>query len=275
MAFDFALLPSLIGMGAKIGGAAAGLKKPKRTNVGGRAAARLASQANAGAVGAAQAGHGASRGLALREGLRSAAVQVGQASGQAADAAQQDEATYQAQLDQRNERIASLTSGIGEGMAQMTQAFIKPEAGEEARSLVHDQPEMQDSATGLDTPAAGVAPSQQALTSTAEAMADPDGATLGQLEQEFADEASGPTADFKSTQALEELLTMAPTTAAPALEADLENRLQAKKLMLQDAERLGYSMDGILASINRQLNLQPGQSVDNPMGVSLDYAGEE
>jgi hypothetical protein len=283
MAFDPAIIPAIIGMGAKIGGAIPGLKKPKRTNAGGRAAARTASQAGAAGVAGASTGHGASRGLALREGIRGASKLVGAAAGASADAAQKDELLYQEQLLARNERIGDLTAGIGEGMGQMAQAFIKPKAGsDDANRTIQAQPEMtQDSATGLSTDGhalgagVGEAPSQQALDTTAEHMTDPDGATLVELEQQFADEASGPTADFKSTKALEELITLAPSTAAPALEADLELRLQAKKLMLQDAERLGYNFGDITALINRQFNLKPGQSTENPLGVSLDYAGGE
>jgi hypothetical protein len=45
--------------------------------------------------------------------------------------------------------------------------------------------------------------------------------------------------------------------------------------MLQDAERLGVILSEVYAPLNRKLNLKPGQSTANPMGLSLDYAGEE
>lgn len=277
MAFDFSIIPSIIGMGTTIGGAIPGLKKPKRTNAASEQVRRAQSAVAGAAVGGAQTGHGASKGLALREGIRGASKLVGDAAAAGAGAARADEDAFQGQLDARNQRIAALTGGIGEGLAQMTQGLITPKGNEAASAEMQGQPEMQgaQTATGLEGPAAGEAPSQQALASTTEGLQDPDGASLEQLEQEFADEGAGPTADFKSTKALEELLTAAPTTAAPALEADLENRLQAKALMLQDAERLGYSLDGILAQINRRFQLQPGQSVDNPLGVSLDHSGDE
>ena len=269
MAFDFSLIPSLVGLGTSVAGAIPGLKKPKRDKLSGRAAAEAATKVASAAVGGAQAGQGASRGLALRQGLRSALDPVAQ--GSAAAEGIQAEAAFQNRVDERNQRIADFTGGAAEGLAQVGQAFIQPKSAEESQALLQEQPEFQPSATGLDTPAAGVAPSQQALTSTAEGLADPQGLGLGDIEQQFADEAAGPAADFKSTAALERLISQAPSVAAPEIEADLDNRLQAKKLMLQDAERLGINLGDVLANINRKLGLSPGQSVDNPFGVNLSF----
>jgi len=286
MAFDAAIIPSLLGLGGKIAGAIPGLKKPKRTHAGGRAAARAASQANAAAVGAAQAGHGASRGLALREGLRSAATQVAAASGQAADAAQRDEAAFQAQLTARNERIADFASGTAEGLAQMTQGFIQPKGA--AGGTIEGQPELQGSETGLGTPAAGTPEERPALASSTEGLQDPAVQDLDQMEQDMVQKnielaeqddprVSGPHADFASTKRLEQLRAKSPTVAAPQIEAYLGQRLRAKKLMLQDAERLGLDLGTMLPMINRQLDLKPGQGAQNPFGVSLDPGdqGEE
>jgi hypothetical protein len=63
--------------------------------------------------------------------------------------------------------------------------------------------------------------------------------------------------------------------AAPEIEEALDNRLRAKALMLQDAERYGVNFDTINPMI-KQLGLKPGQSVQNPYGVRFDMGeGEE
>ncbi|HUW94438.1 MAG TPA: hypothetical protein VMW58_01510 [Anaerolineae bacterium] len=269
MAFDASIIPSLVGLGTTIAGSVGKLKKPKRTNVGSRAAAKAATTLSNAAVGGAQAGHGASRGLALREGLRGAAQVAGDASAEVAQAAQVDEANYQGLLRQRNEDVAKFTSGIGEGLAQMGQSFIQPKMG--STDGVSAQKQAENTLPGAATPEQGsiVDPEVQALQQEV-------GAVQAVEDQAAANDPSvvGPTAQFGSTKALEDLMTRAPTVAAPEIEADLENRLQAKKLMLQDAERLGYNLGDITASINRRFGLSPGQSVDNPFGVRLDMGNE-
>lgn len=279
MAFDASIVPSLIGMVGSTVAAIPGMKKAKRPETG-RAAARNTTEFANKVVGSAAAGHGASRGLALREGLRGAAEAARGGSEAAANQARQDEQTFEDRKNLRRDNIMNFATGAAEGLAQMTQGFIKPEDSEMkkmSQEALQQQPEMQaeQNATGLAGPTAGIAPSQEALTQSTEAMIDPQGATLNELEAEFQDEENpaGPEAAFKSTKALEELLTSSPTVASPALEADLENRLSAKKLMMQDAERLGYSLDGIMAQINRRFQLKPGQSTQNPLGVSLDMPG--
>ena len=273
-----ALIPSLVGLGAEIGGNIPALRKPKRVNVGSQAVRKAGAQLAVRATGAAQSGRGASRGLALREGIRGASKIAGAAAAEGAEAALRDEAFYQQQLLDRNARLAEFVGGAAEGLATMGASFIKPQTPEvsAAEEALQQQPEMQDTATGLDplggaVPSVAMPPEQKSLES--EALQPPEGSPgLADLEAQ-AEGSAGPLAQFESTRALERLRAAKPTTLAPELEADLENRLQAKKLMLQDAERLGINLDGIMANMNRRLGLKPGQSVQNPYGVKLDLEG--
>lgn len=278
------LIPSLIGMGTTIGTAIPGLKKPKRTDAS-ASQVRSAQTAVAGAAtGASQAGHGASRGLNIRSGLRSAGALVGAAASKGADAADKDEQRYQTQLDERNKRVASFGSAIGQGAAQMAQGLITDDTGD-----------ADTSAKGMDPNTDGsFKQAEQTLSSetrpeddgTPASMEDPE---VAMLQEEFATlkrneelassddpRLSGPHAAFNTKARLDELRAKSPTVAAPEIEEALDNRLRAKALMLQDAERYGVHFDTINPMINRQLGLKPGQSVQNPYGVRFDMdQGEE
>lgn len=289
-----ALIPGLLGIGTAIGTAIPGLKKPKRTTASGDVVTKLQASVGNAAVGASQAGHGASRGLNLREGLRSASALVASAAGQGAAAAHMDETRFNDQMSARNDRLAQLGGGISDKVGAMAQALIQPEEtlAEKKDALIQEQPEMSDDPTGLGGKALASPQDRGALTSTSEGLQDPNGPTLADLEQEFAAEeqqaltpaelqqlaeqdGAGPAARFQSRAAFDEIHAMSPTVAAPEIEADLDNRLQAKRLMLQDAERFGIILSEVYAPINRRFNLKPGQSTANPMGLSLDYSGEE
>lgn len=278
MANIAALIPSLIGLAGQTAGAIPGLRKSKRTSEGSTASAEAATRMANAAVGGAQAGQGASRGLALREGLRAAGQVAGKASRETAMAAQRDEIINQQRLDERNARIADFASGAAGGLSQMGQAFIKPEdaSAEQAQAALQAQPEMGENVTGLQAPNAGMAMQQQ--DGLQELPVEPEGPTLdsmGAQEQADADAAAGPVAKFQTRKALDEALMTAPMTAAPEIEVELEQRLQMKNLMLQEAERLGINLSEVAAGINRKLSLNPGQSGANPMGLGLDYTGEE
>lgn len=277
------VIPGLIGLGTQIATAIPGLRKPKKVDTA-RQVAKLAPSVAGSAVGAAQAGHGASRGLALREGLRQAAGAAGEVAKQARLAAAQDAVVNQQNLEARNQRLASFGKDIAAGAGTFAQSMIKPpgeapptpeQRQEQKMETIQAQPEIEGavkSVTGLD--GAGAALLEQPTVEELPEELAPE-ATVESLLQAQADEAAGPAARFSSTQALEGLLVESPTVAAPQIEADLENRLQAKNLMLQDAERLGIQLGPIYAQINRRLGLSPGQSVNNPLGVSLDLEGEE
>lgn len=267
-----ALIPSIAGLATTVGGAIPGLKKPKRTDAGSRAAAKAATQLASAAVGGAQAGQGASRGLALREGLRAASKVAGSASAEVAQAAARDEQRFQDQMTARNERLAQFTRGVGEGAAQFGQAFIQPE-GDVAgtQGALEQQPEFRDADTGLGTPAAGgttdqafVEPGQQELAETLPPIEEID---LADIEQEIADDAAGATAEFEAQ--IDEDLGISPVAQKAAIEQGLELKLQMKNLMMLEAERQGIPLSNLQAKINRGLGLQPGQTTGNPFGVSL------
>jgi hypothetical protein len=279
------LIPSLIGMGTTIGTAIPGLKKPKRTDSSAAAVRKTQSAVANAAVGASQAGHGASRGLALREGLRSAGALVSKAAGEGAAAADMDEQRYQAALDTRNQNLAKFGAGIGEGAAQMTQALMSTDAGETPDTKDKNMESGQGTAfqQAEQTLSTDVRPEDEGVPAS---MDDPE---VAMLQEEFATlkrneelassddpRLSGPHAQFNTKQRLEELRAKSPTVAAPEIEEALDNRLRAKALMLQDAERYGVNFDTINPMINRQLGLKPGQSVQNPYGVRFDMGeGEE
>ena len=280
-----ALIPSLIGMGTKIGTAIPGLKKPKRTDSSAAAVRKAQTQVGSAAVGASQTGHGASRGLQLREGLRSSAALVAKAAGEGAAAADMDEQRYQDALDTRNENLANMGSGIAEGAAQMTQALMSTDAGETPDTKAKNMESGQGTAfkQAEQTLSTDVRPEDEGVPAS---MDDPE---VAMLQEEFATlkrneelassddpRLSGPHAQFNTKQRLEELRAKSPTVAAPEIEEALDNRLRAKALMLQDAERYGVNFDTINPMINRQLGLKPGQSVQNPYGVRFDMGeGEE
>jgi hypothetical protein len=279
------LIPSLIGMGTTIGAAIPGLKKPKKTDSSAAAVRKAQSQVAGAATGAAQTGHGASRGLNIRAGLRSASELVGAAAAKGAEAADMDEQRYQTQLDARNERLAKFGAGIGEGAAQMTQALIGDDAGGEADTKARGM----ESGQGTAFKQAEQTLSTDVRGEDTGAIASMDDPEVAMLQQELATlrrneelassddpRLSGPHAQFNTKQRLEQLRAKSPTVAAPEIEEALDHRLRAKALMLQDAERYGMHMDTVLPMINRQLGLKPGQSVQNPYGVRFDMGeGEE
>jgi hypothetical protein len=275
------LIPSLIGMGTTIGTAIPGLKKPKRSDASASSIRELQPQIAGAAVGASQTGHGASRGLNLREGLRSAGTLVAKVAGEGAAAIDADERRYNEQMDARNERVAKFGAAIGEGASQMTQALISDkksgedtkwtgdsnsaEAQEQAKqALPTDQRPEEDEIFSADDPEVNAIQQEMATLQRNEDLAASDDPRL-----------SGPHAQFNTKARLEELRAKSPTVAAPEIEEELDNRLRAKKLMLQDSQRYGMHLDTVLPMINRQLGLKPGQGVDNPYGVRFNMGMEE
>lgn len=267
-----AIIPGVLGLGSTIAGAIPNLRKPKRTDSGRRAAAQAAQRGANIAVGASQTGRGASRGLALREGLRAASQVTSEAAPAIAEAAARDEQAFQAQLQARRGRIEEFTKALGGGLSQVGQAAIQPappEAGAQQGDLVQAQPELQEDPTGLG-PAAGA--QQVGLTEQIDpATGGPD---LAQLE---ADAGAGPTASFQAGfDPVAEAVGIGPAMRKQQLEIDLENKLSMKNLMLREAERQGVPLGNVLAQTNRRLGLQPGQDLDNPFGTQFDLAlGEQ
>jgi len=264
------LVSSLAGIGTKIGTSIPGLKKVKRND---RASAEVRKAQNAvagAAVGGSQTGHGASRGLALRAGLRSAAELVGKASAAGAGAARADENAYRQEKDQRNARLADFGGDLAKGLGDVAGSVIQPKEGisEELAS----QPEMLTDSTGLgggagiaDGPgAAAVAQEQQQLIDqSAEELDDfrakADAVVSGDVE-------GGPRAAFQ-VDPTTKLIETAKPSVQPELEQMLADKLHMKELALAEGERLGLSMEEILPRLNRKLQLRPGQSSKNPMGT--------
>jgi len=279
------LIPSIIGMGTTIGTAIPGLKKPKKTDASANIVRRTQGAVANAAVGASQAGHGASRGLALREGIRSAGALVGKAAAEGAGAIDMDERRHQAAMDARNQRVADFGAAIGQGASQMAMGLIKPEGQKEPGTAAVGM----KSGEGTAFDQAEQTLSESARPEDEGAVASFDDPETAMLREEFVKlkqneelagsddpRLSGPHAQFNTKARLEELRTKSPTVMAPEIEEELDTRLRAKQLMLQDAQRYGLNLDTMLPMINRQLDLKPGQGVNNPLGVRFDLGeGEE
>jgi hypothetical protein len=269
----FENLAPLFGLAASVAGQVPGLKKPRKR--GSEAAARNASMRSAGAaVGASQTGFGASRGLALRSGLRAAAKHaragaVGAAQGEAAD-----QASYDAEMTSRNARLAQFGKDMGEmagmvgvGVVESRQAkAAEAEAGQlaeqqalqaQAASLMPTYAEEMgvDPATGLDPQQQGAAPQQ--LT---EEPIGP-GPTLDQTDQ-YGDSQFDPMADVLAPPTLEQM-SLDPALAelgvqnketlySIAPELELQHRLE--NLALDEAYRTGTNINRIYARLRRIQN---------------------
>lgn len=269
------LVSSLAGIGTKIGTSIPGLKKVKRND---RASAEVRKAQNAvagAAVGGSQTGHGASRGLALRAGLRSAAELVGKASAAGAGAARADENAYRKEKDQRNARLADFGGDLAKGLGDVAGSVIQPKGGADS---VEDLPDdgvgisekalpgdgsmnLDDMQQGLDDQAA--VEQQQLIDQSAQELDDfrakADAAVSGDVD-------GGPRAAFQ-VDPTTKLIETAKPSVQPELEQMLADKLHMKELALAEGERLGLSMEEILPRLNRKLQLRPGQSSKNPMGT--------
>ena len=273
------LIPSLIGLGAKAGTAARGLRKPKRTDAGARAAMLSGRKLSGRAVGAAQTGHGASRGLALREGLRAGEDIASEAAAQSAKAAITDDQLYNQRLDKRNANLASFGTDLAKGLGDMAAGIIKPEDAEAEDPAAEERAPVDVSPSGFGTP-------------QDESSYDPN-INLDDLEnddqQQFIDDAAMQLEDFKlkreeagisaappepsAEETTASLIDQAYSTQpqmAPEVEKELAQTLHLKSLMLAEMERQGMSFESLLPRVNRRLNLNPGQSLQNPLGLGPD-----
>lgn len=275
------IIPGLLGLGTQIATAIPGLRKPKKVDTS-KTVAQMAPGVAGAAVGAAQAGHGASRGLALREGLRAAATNVSKVAEQARLAAASDAVMNQQNMEARNQRLADFGSAAAGGLSQVAMAALSPEASktdEPGTSAVRMKSRPEDAAFGAEQTQAGAEPEAPGAIDDPEVEALQDEVEKVRINAQLAEQGdpsvAGPSANFASTERLEQLRAKSPTIGAPELEADLDHRLRAKSLMLQDAERFGIPLQTVIARINRKLQLRPGQSTQNPYGVSLAGGEEE
>lgn len=279
--FDIgSFIPSIIGLGTKIGTAVPGLKKPKKGRAGQAAATQAAHRVASAAVGGAQAGHGASRGLALREGLRAAAQQAAHAATAQGAAARADEDAYQRAKTERNARLASFGTDLAKGLGDMAALGIKPKAEDAEREPVEvsetgfgEAAPVDDSASLEDLEQQQLAQEdveQQALIDDASRQLD----DFRTKREEAGVDLGGPQAAFQE-EPTAALIEQASPLAAPEIEQQLADKLHMKELALAEAERLGLGLDVVIPRLNRRLGLRPGQSTQNPFGISPDMGEDE
>jgi hypothetical protein len=280
-----AMIPSLIGMGADIAGSVGKLKKPKKGRQSALAAQRAGAEVQKSAIGGAQSGTGTMGGLNLRTGLRAASQAALDASGAMAAGADADERRFQEAMDRRNENVASFAKGISGGLANMTQALVGPEGAEdgglarEERQAFRGGEEQQ--IKGADVATKAMAEPETGQTSlpgvdfSAE-MADQDAKAnaLTMAEEVGRGDADLQLQDPSGASALDRIKAQAPQLV-PRIEEGLETKLQMKNLMLSEAERMGIPLESVIALTNRRLGLTPGQSTQNPFGVSLGFEAED
>lgn len=262
------LISSIAGIGTKIGTSIPGLKKAKRNDASSRAASMAATKVAKSALGAGQSMHGASRGLALRSGLRAAtdAAKAASTEGQAANA---DERRYQEQKNQRNARLETFGGDLAKGLGDVAASVIKPKEGmsEELAS----QPEMLTDSTGLGG-GAGIAdgPGADAVAQEQQQLIDQSAEELDDFRAKAdaigTEDQGGPRAAFQ-VDPTTKLIESAPPSVQPELEQQLMDRFHMKELALAEGERLGLTMEEMLPRITRKLQLRPGQSFKNPMGA--------
>lgn len=287
------LIPSIIGLGTKIGTAIPGLKKPKKEKV-----PQLATKFGAQIVGASQSGLGASRGLALRSGLRAAAQGVGEAAEKQLVAEAGAEQRYQAAKDARNARLGAFGEDLAKGLGDMAAIAV---GSKDKGTGTDDQPGARPENEVLGRFGSGEVLPGQGVSETP--LPEDDSVGLKGLEAEqqqqeqvdqqaFMDDAAQRLQDFQLKReeagipAPEEAFQPDPTSKlieeaykqrpelAPAVEKELAQNLHMKKLMLAEAERQGISLAEAIPRVNRMLGLSPGQSLMNPMGLDLDVTGE-
>lgn len=153
----FENIAPLLGLATTLGTAIPGLKKPKRSSASTTAARLTQHKAASAAVGASQTGHGATRGLNLRSGLRAAGKVAQEGALAAAAAADLDETRFAKETTARNERLASfgkdlgeMTGAIGTGIAESRQAKQAEGAEADAAALEVAQQQAQASMPGID-----------------------------------------------------------------------------------------------------------------------------
>ena len=266
----FENLAPLLGMGASLAAQVPGLKKPRRTNQSQVAARTTSMRGAATAVGASQTGFGASRGLALRSGLRAAAKHTREGAAAAARGAAVDEQRHVRRVDARNtalgqfgKDVGEMTGMIGTGIVESRQAqAAQEEAGNlaeqqmlqaQAASLLPTYAQSQgiDEATGLP---------QQAPQQLQEEQVGP-GPTLEQTDQ-YGDSTMDPMYGQLAPPTLEEM-TMDPALAELGLqdketlysiapELELQHRLE--NFALDEAYRTGTNINRIYARLRRMQN---------------------
>lgn len=292
----FENLAPLLGLGASLGAQIPGLKKAQKRDTSSAAARQASMKAAGAAVGASQTGFGASRGLALRSGLRAASKFAREGAAGAANAAAADEARYVAERDARNERLGQFGKDVGEtaaaigtGITETRQAAqAEEEAGkaaelaalqEQAATLMPTYAQTTgDEALNEQAMAGGVDPQQ--LQPMQEIPVGP-GPTLDQTDQ-YGDSEMDPTAGLMEPPGLEEL-AMDPALAELGLQnkevlysiaPELEAQHRLENLALDEAYRTGANMNRIYARVRRMQDL-PAVSSAIDISRALQYGGQQ
>lgn len=270
----FENLAPLFGLGAKIGAAIPGLKKPKKSNDSAVAARQTSMRAAGAAVGASQQGFGASRGLALRSGLRAASKIAREGAYGAAVAADADQKRYEKRVDERNTRLSKFGSDLAETGAQVGQGIVESrqaraaadaEAEKKARELQIQQmqeslPSMEDvlgidPITGIQRGAEPANPQQ--LNPLEEIPVGAQGPTLDELDA-YGEPTTGgqqigevpSIGDLAMDPAIAQLgVADKETLYSIAPELELQHRLE--NFAIDEAYRTGTNMNRIYARLRR------------------------
>lgn len=270
----FENIAPLVGLAAQLGSAIPGLKKPKRRSTSASAAHRATTAAAGAAMGVSQTGFGASRGLALRSGLRAASAAAKEGAAAAAAAGHADEQRFIAEKDARNERLAefgkdaaTLGSSLAVGITESRQAK-KAETDSAQQALLEEQQGQAqqmlpsyddllsiDPATGVAPQAAPEAVEQQELQ---EQEIDPNGPLLEDLGDDdlaaYMDFEPGADPEVTIDPILGELgIAAKGDLYRIAPELDLQHRLE--NMALSESYRQGHMPEVIYAELARMQNL--------------------
>jgi len=292
----FENLAPLLGLGASLGAQIPGLKKAKKGNSSASAARQVSMKAAGVAVGASQTGFGASRGLALRSGLRAAGQYVREGAAGAAKGAAADEAQYQADKGARSERLAKFGKDVGEVGATIGTGITESRAAAEAEAAAGKQAEMQaleqQAATLLPTyaesqdinPETGLGNEQQGMTpQPMQELEVGAGPTLDQTDQ-YGDSEMDPTAGLNAPPTLDEM-AMDPALAELGLQdketlysiaPELEAQHRLENLALHEAYRTGANMNRIYARLRRMQDLPAvGSAIDISRALQYQQGAQQ
>jgi len=277
----FENLAPLLGLGASLAAQIPGLKKPKKRSRAESAARDTSMRAGAAAVGGAQTGFGASRGLALRTGLRQAANISRQGAAAAAQGEAADQARYDQQKNARNARLAQFGKDLGAATGQVALGVTQSRAAADAENADAERKKLEETAAQL-LPSYSEAPSESSVATQPghQALAGPNGEpqqlqaypesgqgpTLDQLD-EYGQDTTDPRYGMGEAPSLEDI-SMDPALAELGLqkkevlysiapELELQHRLE--NLALDEAYRTGVNVHRVYARLRRLQN-QPAIS---------------
>ena len=286
----FENIAPLLGLGASIGAQIPGLKKAKKRNTSQSAVLQTSARAAGAAVGGSQTGFGASRGLALRGGLRAAANIARVGAGAAGKAAASDEASYQNEKNARNSRLAQFGkdvaqtgAAIGTGITESRAAAEADEGAgkaaeiqmlqEQASSLLPTYAESQ----GID-PVTGIPAQQEAQTLREEQVGPGPGLDeldeYGQHESDLSLNEPPGLDELSMDPALAELgIADKETLYSIAPELELQHRLE--NLALDEAYRTGANINRIYGRLRRMQNQPAIDESIQMMQLQMPQLGQQ